>query len=57
LKLSLIDEPIKGIQNADSIITIGQDLQKKIKDIDKGKNGNPIAISIAILHQKALIGN
>jgi hypothetical protein len=53
-ELNLIDGIIKDIQRTDSIVSLGKDIQGKLKILILDKNSSPIAISITNITSKSV---
>ncbi|MER5174464.1 MAG: hypothetical protein ABJB76_12710 [Candidatus Nitrosocosmicus sp.] len=53
-ELNLINGIIKNIQTADSIVSLGKNVQGKLKILTSDKNSNPIAISIVNITSKSI---
>lgn len=53
-ELNLINGIIKNIQTADSIISLGNNVQGKLKILTSDKNSNPIAISVVNITSKSI---
>jgi hypothetical protein len=53
-ELKIIDDVIKNIQNADSIISIGKDIKEKLNILIDEENSSPIAISILNITSKSI---
>jgi len=53
-ELNLIDGIIKDIQKTDSIVSLGKNIQEKLKILNLDKNSTPIAISIVNITSKSV---
>jgi hypothetical protein len=53
-ELNLIDGIIKDIQKTDSIVSLGKNIQGKLKILNLDKNSTPIAISIVNITSKSV---
>ncbi|MDQ6724197.1 MAG: hypothetical protein M3Z01_08045 [Thermoproteota archaeon] len=53
-ELNLIDGIIKNIQTADSIVSLGNNVQSKLKILTSDKSSDPIAISIVNITSKSI---
>ncbi len=53
-ELNLINGIIKNIQTANSIISLGNNVQGKLKILTSDKNSNPIAISVVNIASKSI---
>ncbi len=53
-EFNLINGIIKNIQTADSIISLGNNVQGKLKILTSDKNSNPIAISVVNITSKSI---
>ena len=53
-ELNLIDGIIKDVQRTDSIVSLGKDIQGKLKILILDKNSSPIAISITNITSKSV---
>jgi hypothetical protein len=53
-ELNLIDDIIKNIQTADSIVSLGKNVEGKLRILISDENSNPIAISIVNITSKSI---